>query len=223
MKAGVPTRPSPITAGDPCEREAEVHDLGHPGDEDHVLGLKIAVDEAGGMNGRESLTDAAERRQDALRRWRCLAQPVLQRHAELHGDEEAAVLPWQQLEHAEVVNRHDVRVGDLRQCQSLSLDRPGERIVGQAGEQLQGDRSLELDLQSSAHHAARPVAEHSLDHEPLVGADHRPLRKIRGQDLVAEPTLQPLDRFRLVREGQGSHDGPTLRQSGARPPPWVSG
>ncbi|MCA9661126.1 MAG: hypothetical protein KC486_22485, partial [Myxococcales bacterium] len=90
--------------------EAEVHHA-HPAvvADHHVLGLEVAVDEAGAVGRREPAADVEEEADDRLGGPRRRPAPARQGHPldELHGDEDLAV------DRADVVDRDDVGVGEL--------------------------------------------------------------------------------------------------------------
>ena len=92
-------------------REAEVHDAHRAVAADqHVLGLEVAVDEPGGVRGREPRAGGDEDVEDLAQGARPLGQPLGERPAldELHRDEDLAA------ERADVVHDDDVRVREPR-------------------------------------------------------------------------------------------------------------
>jgi hypothetical protein len=147
--------------------EAEVHDADAAvvADE-HVAGLEVAVDHAGGVGGGESVAGGDERGDDLTpRSWR-VAEPGAEGLAvdELHGEEHAMV------DGADVVDRDDVGVGEPGE--GLGLAEHAGLTAGVAGARqhdLEGDAAIELGVVGGVDHAHAAGAERI---EQDVAAEH---------------------------------------------------
>jgi hypothetical protein len=178
-------------------REAEV------GDDDaavfadeHVVWLKVAVDEAGAVGSGEAAAGGYEdREQLAPRTWR-LGDPLAEGDAvdHLHGQEDLAVGD------ADVVHGDDVGVGELRHGLGFAEEALGGRAVDVSADELEGDPAIELGIEGGVDdsHAARAEA---LEHEVAVerGAASEQARCSCGRDAGSEGVAH--------REGRGAAGG----------------
>jgi hypothetical protein len=155
------------------DREAEVDDLGLIADEHDVLGLEIAVDEAGCVSGREPLARAAEDLDDGVGA-PGLGEPVPEREPgqELHRHVEAADLARTEERGVVVVDQDDVAVARSRQPLGLVAHRRGVDLVGDPRVELERDQPLHPGVQGLADDPARAATEHRLELvATVVGGD----------------------------------------------------
>ena len=122
----------------------------------NVLGLDVAVENAGLMGGREPIGDAGQqldRLAPVALRFSC---PVSERAAidEL-GDE---ILPA--LELARVVDREDVRMIERRDRLRFALEAAARGRIGEiVGEKLDGNGPVEFGIERAVDHAHAAGAE----------------------------------------------------------------
>ena len=142
--------------------EAEVEEL-HPAvaRQEDVLGLQVAVDDAGGVGGREALRDLDRGGGDGLDRERPAVEPVPERLAlEELGDEvgDAVVAP-------DVEDGEDVRVAEPPDRLHLDLEPADPVGVGRAGprEDLDGDVAAEPGVPGAPDLAHPPRADAGRD------------------------------------------------------------
>jgi hypothetical protein len=135
--------------------DAEVDDFGEPVSGHHdVLGLEIAMDDAGGVRLGQALCDLPGQMDRAAQRDRALLQHLADRAAidPFHRDKGRATLA------ADVMDREDVRMVE-RGCRARFLLEAGDPIRrGQVGrEYLDGDRAPQPRVLGTVHlaHAAR--------------------------------------------------------------------
>jgi len=138
------------------DAEVEHLRLAAPGDED-VRRLDVAVDDAAGVRGVETVGDLDAEIEHAVERQRSARDLLLQRVAveQLHHDELLALVL------ADVVNRADVRVVERRGHARLASE-PIERLrVGGEirGQELQRDLAAQADVFGAVHHAHAARAE----------------------------------------------------------------
>jgi hypothetical protein len=123
--------------------EAEVHDADAAVGADHdVVGLEVAVDEAGGVGGRDAAGGVEEDVEELGPAAGFGAGPRVEGLAgdELHGDPDAVAVG------ADVVDRHDVGVGEPGEGLGLAQQAEPRRRTA-AG---RGRRSLRATLRSSS-------------------------------------------------------------------------
>ena len=165
-------------------RQSEVQNLGMSalGNED-VRRFDVAVDDAFGMRGIKGIRNLDAERENQFRVHRAIADAVLQGHAVeiLHGDE---VLPTAliNLEH-----HADIWVVQRRRRLGLALE-AGERlrVLGYfIGQELQGNKAMQLDVLGFVDHTHPPAAE--FFDNAIVGdglVDHERHRRLRGAPIV---------------------------------------
>ena len=153
--------------------EAEVHHANAAvGADHHVVGLEVAVDQAGGVGRRDAEGDVLQHAQDLGPAARALAGPRGQRLSgdELHRD------PHTRAVGANVVDRDDVRVRQAGERLGLA-EQPRVAVAALAREdELEGDLAVELRVVSGVddtHAAGADPAEHD------VTADHGAAGELR--------------------------------------------
>ena len=160
---------SPFASTRPCEAEVGDLDPTVVGDQD-VLGLDVAVDEAGGVRGREGLEHGVEEDQRLRRGQRAvLPQDVAQgaaRHV-LHGQVDQPVVL------ALVVHGDDVAVRQPSGGLGLALEPRDEGlVVREVGmHDLEGDDPVQAQVErlvDRRHAAAGKQGEH-----PITAVDSR--------------------------------------------------
>ncbi len=207
--------------------ESEVQDLRLTGGgHEHVLGLEVAVDQAGVVRGLQAAAGLDEHREHLLAGPRARAQPRLEGGAldELHGDEDAVAVG------ADVVHCDDVGVAQaghrlgLAQQSGVAVDaRLGRAAAGDglAVQQLERDLAVELRVVGRVDHAHAAGTERVQDH---VATDQLSVADLLGRaregraaaadrarhaDLLRALAACAQDRGRLVDEGgvAGVHGG----------------
>jgi hypothetical protein len=171
--------------------DAEVEDLGEVrvavlGHQVDVLGLDVAVDDAGGVGVAQAAQHVAQDRQRPVRRDRRVGvHQIAERSAveELHHQEQRAVL-----ELAEIRDVDAVGVIDAPDRDGLALEpaaQLGHRRQGGV-EQLDRHRPPDRDVLAPVHHPHAALAEQRV--QPVAPVDHRPqpptvvLRRRRSLD-----------------------------------------
>ena len=167
--------------------EAEVHDArAAVGADHHVVGLEVAVDEAGAVGRGEAAGGGEEDREDLRERARALGEPGAGGEAvdELHGDEEAVALVQ-----ADVVDGDDVGVGELGEAAGLAEHAGALVLAGAGEEELEGDLAVELGVVCGVDGAHAPGPEQPEDHiaadEAAPHERHEPARPAGGGRRVA--------------------------------------
>ncbi len=197
--------------------------------EQDVLRLDVAVDDALAVRvhqPRQHLAHDGDRSRwcDLLLLAQELAQALARR--ELHHQVRGSVF------HAEVGDRHAVRVGKAAHGARLDLEAP--QAVRGGGvlleQELDGDPAAELDALAAVDRAHRPVADPLDDpvaivqHRPdaWVGADHRPTVSKGGRaDHIPAPErarpAQPMPRTDSAAQVASTlYSRPVRRRSGKR-------
>jgi hypothetical protein len=127
--------------------------LGH----EDVGRFDVAMDDAGSMSRVQRVRDVDAERQDDLNLQWTPCDPVLQRQSvqKLHGDEGLAVLV------VNFVDGADVRMIQCRSSLGFALKAgEGLRIFGYVvGQELEGNKAVELDVLSFVHHTHAAAAE----------------------------------------------------------------
>ncbi len=164
---GEPLRLRPHRAG-----KAEVEDLGVAGrGEDHILGLEVAVDQAGRVGGREALGDLPPQA-DSKPRWAGPAGQQLGEGPPLDILEDHRIA--RRIED-DVVDLHQGRMGDARRCAGLAAESlPSLRIPGARTEPF--DR----------HPPSQPVVP-SKEHLPHSTLPQRALQPVGAE--ISRPVL----------------------------------
>jgi hypothetical protein len=128
--------------------------LGH----EDVGRFDVAMDDAGSMSRVQRVRDVDAERQDDLNLQWTPCDPVLQRQSvqKLHGDEGLAVLV------VNFVDGADVRMIQCRSSLGFALKAgEGLRIFGYVvGQELEGNKAVELDVLSFVHHTHAAAAQH---------------------------------------------------------------
>ena len=116
----------------------------------HVVGLEVAVNEAGPVRCREATPRGDQHREDLLQRARLFAYPRAERQPsdELHRDPGELAVP------SDVVHRDDVRMGEAGQRHGLAFraDR-SVAVVAVPEQHLDGDLAIELGIIRRIDHA----------------------------------------------------------------------
>ncbi len=144
--------------------------------EQHVVGLEVAVDEAGRVRGREAAPRRDEHVEDLAPRPRLVGEPALDRPAgdELHRQEHLV------LEHADVVHGDDVRVLQPRDRLRLAQQARARRVLRAAlprFDQLEGDLAIQLRIVRAVDDPHRAGSDALDDH---VTPDPRACIEIAG-------------------------------------------
>jgi hypothetical protein len=168
----------------------------------HVVGLEVAVHDAGGVRGGEPFARGAVEPEDLVRRARPARQPRARGAAGdvLHRDEHAAV------DLADLVHDDDVRVRDARQRPRLALD-AGERVRGPRVAELDRDVAIEPQIAREVDDA-HPAGTDRPDHAVLVlgdqlaGVQHRPDRHRR---CIGQRVQQRRGGAEVIRRGVRAH------------------
>ena len=156
--------------------EAEVHDPDPTVVADHdVLGLDVAVDQAGSVGGREALTDGEEDLEDRRPRRRVSLEPGVEGEAvdELHRQVDLVLV------RADVVDRDDVGVRELGHRLGLALEASAGVGVGRQQE-LERDLAIELRVVRGVDHPHPALADEVEDDvaaDDLAGLE-RPLEGV---------------------------------------------
>src|SRR5690606_10646563 len=149
--------------------EAEVDDAGARGPvfvdaDEHVVGLEVAVDDAGGVGRGEAATGLEVDLDDLTPR--AAALPLRERDAvdALHGEEDGALVG------ADLVDGDDVRVSDAGQRPRLA-EQPGRAaaVVAVDAQELDRDVAIELAVVpevDDAHAAGAEAAHDGVAPEP---------------------------------------------------------
>ena len=182
-----------------------------------VVGLDVAVDEAGGVGRHEAAAGLHEHAQDLLPAARGLVEPAPHGAAgdEFHGDEDLTGV------HADVVDGDDVGVGEagegLGLAQEEGLAVAGAVAVDLAVHELDGDLAIELGVVGGvddAHAAGAELVDDEVAADPrgrgLAGAVRGERARRVGHGGRAEGRLGPVLRAFVHRCGPGATDVPTV-------------
>ena len=175
-----------------------------------VVGLEVAVDDAGGVRGGQPAAGGDVGLDDLGDRVRLLLPlPEAPARDQLHRDVRRAVGD------PDVVDPDHVGVVDLRHRPRLADQPIGQRAVG-AVQQLERDLAAEPDVIGAVHHAHRPGAE-PLDHR--VAAEHAARHARRGQLLRSQPhrLRGGGDQRRIAARPRHRHAGQGLAERRAWP------
>jgi hypothetical protein len=204
------------SSGSLAAREAEVEDPQAPVLADQgVLGLEVAVDEAGLVGGGEAASGLQEHGDDLGPRPR-LTQPLAQGLAahELHGEEDLVAGL------ADLVDVDDVRVREPGEGLGLAEEGgAGPGVAARVVHELDGDLAVELLVVGGEDHAHAAVAEQL---EQGVAADPARLSEPRERGVgavgVAERRGRPVHRRIRGRcpDRRERHRAPSLTRC-ARP------
>jgi hypothetical protein len=160
--------------GEAAVGEAEVHDADAVVAVDHdVVGLEVAMDEAGGVGGGDPAGGVLEGAQELGPAAGLGAGPGVEALAgdELHGDPDAVDVG------ADVVDGDDVGVGELGEGLGLAQEADLAAAAGSGAQELEGDLAVEVGVEGGVDDAHGAGAEAI---EEDVAADAEAAREVLG-------------------------------------------
>ncbi len=150
--------------------------------DEHIVGLEVAVDQAGAMGDREAARRRGEHGQDLPPAAPLAAQPARQGHAVdvLHGDEDLLA------DRADLVDGGDVRARQARHRLRLAQHGSAGGLAGQSdvgAQELQRHAPVKLVIPREVDHAHRARAEVAADRVMTEPRPHRHevVRRVHGR------------------------------------------